>query len=238
MRKILLIVTAITCLLSLGFISSAFAHHPWVEKEGDRFIVGWGHPPKMDPYEPNRVKDIKAFDLKGREIALTRTDEKDKVYLSSNVDVSMITLSFEAGYRVTTPEGRKRMTKREAQRQGLQVVDSFYALQFAKSIFEWSDNITKPMGMKFELVPLKNPLSLKQGEILPLKVLYKGKPLPGITMQVGHHRDVGKTDKDGVVNIEVPGEDIRVVVARHRVVSSDLDADFFLYITALTWEAK
>jgi nickel transport protein len=238
MRKILLIVTAIIYLLSLGFIPLAFAHHAWVEKEGDRFVFGWGHSPKIDPYEPNRVKDIKAFDLEGRELALTRKDEKDKVYLSSNADVSMITLSFEGGYLVTTPEGKRRMTKREAQRQGIQAVDSFYSSQFAKSIFERSDNVTKPMGMKFEIVPLKNPLSLKQGEILPVKVLYEGKSLPCITIETGHHKEAGKTDKDGGVNIEISGQGMQVVIAKYRIVSSDPDADFLSFTTVLTWETK
>lgn len=238
MRKILLIVTAIICLLSLGFISSAFAHHPWVEKEEDRFIVKWGHPPKTDPYEPKRVKDIKAFDLKGREITLKRTDEKDKVYLSSNVDVSMITLSFEAGYRVTTPEGRKRMTKTEAQRLGIQVVDSFYASQFAKSIFKHSDNVTKPVGMKLEIVPLKNPLSLKQGEILQVKVLYEGKPLADAVVETGNHKDAGRTGADGIANIEISGQGMQIVISRYRIVSSDPDVDFLSFTTVLIWEAK
>ncbi len=238
MRKILLIVTASICFLSLGFISSAFAHHAWVEKEGDRFIVGWGHPPKMDPYEPERVKDIKAFDLKGRELALTRTNERNKVYLFSNVDVSMITLSFEGGYLVTTPEGKKRMTKREAQKAGLQIVDSFYSNQFAKSIFAYSDAVIKPAGMRFEIVPLKNPYLLKQGESLPIKVLYEGKPLAGAAVETGNHKDAGKTGMDGIANIEISGHGMQVVIAKYRIASNDPDTDFMSFTTVLTWDRK
>lgn len=233
MKKILLVVTIVFCLAS-----SAFAHHSWVEKEGSRFIVGWGHPPKIDPYEPNRVKDIKALDIEGKELNLKREDEKHKVYLSSSAGVSMITLSFEGGYLVTTPEGKKRMTKREAQKAGLQIVDSFYSNQFAKSIFKHSDIVTKPMGMKFEIVPLKNPLSLKQGETLSVKVLYEGKPMSDITIETGYHKEAGKTDKDGIANIEISGQGMQVVIAKYRIPSSDPDADILSFTTVLTWEMK
>lgn len=231
MKKTILLLVVII----LVSAQAGFAHHAWVEK---RFIVGWGHPPKIDPYALHKVKDIKAFDLKGREVAISRTDEKDKVYLSSNTDISMVSLSFEGGYVVTTPEGKKRMRKRGAQRQGIHVVDSFYSSQFAKSIFEHSDIVTKPVGMKFEIVPLKNPLSLKQGETLPLKVLYEGKPFSDITIQTEHHKDAGKTDKDGLVNIQISGERMQVVIAKYRIPSSDPDADFLSFTTALRWERE
>ncbi|MFZ6017812.1 MAG: hypothetical protein ACOYU0_09520 [Nitrospirota bacterium] len=95
----------------------AFAHHLWIEKEGDRFRVAWGHPPKISPYEPDRLKDIKAFDLKGKEIILKRTDEKDRAYVYSNIDVSMITLSFKGGFLVSTLDGKKGSLKEKHKKQ-------------------------------------------------------------------------------------------------------------------------
>jgi nickel transport protein len=104
--------TIIFCVLMLMVSFDAFAHHVWIEKEGDRFFVGWGHYPKMDTYEPNQVRDVKGFDLNGREVVLARTDGKDRVYLSSNADMSMITLSFESGYWLRTLEGWKKNDKK------------------------------------------------------------------------------------------------------------------------------
>lgn len=222
----------------LFLTQAASAHHPWIEKEGDRFKVAWGHPPKIDPYEPSSVKEIKVFDKKGKVVKFERKDEKDTVYLSSKVDVSMVTLSFEGGYLVSTPEGKKRLTKREAQKAGLQVINSFFSSQFAKSIFKHSDIVTKPTGMKFEIVPLKNPLFLKQGETLPIKVLYEGKPLEGAKIETGAHKEAGKTDKDGIANINISGQGMQVVIAKYRIASSDPDADFLSFTTALTWESK
>lgn len=216
----------------------AFAHLAWIEKKGNKFFVRWGDPPKIDPYDPKRVKKIMAFDSEGKEVSIERMEENDKVYLLPKGDISMITLSFEGGYLVTTPEGKKRMTKKEAQRQGLQIVDSFYNLQFVKSIFKHSNIVTKPTGMKFEIVPLKNPLSLKQSEILPIKVLYEGKPLSGIIIKTGDYKEVGRTDKDGVANIKISEQGTQIVIANHRIPSDDPDADFLLFTAVLTWENK
>ena len=113
MKKIIFPVMVIFLLLS----QAAFAHHPWIEKEGDRFEVKWGHPPTAGPYEPGKVKEIRAFNKKGKEITLKRTDEKDKVYLSAKGDVSMITLSFEGVYLVSTPDGKKSLQKEMPRRQ-------------------------------------------------------------------------------------------------------------------------
>ncbi|MBI4621141.1 MAG: DUF4198 domain-containing protein [Desulfobacterales bacterium] len=235
MKKIIFSVMVIIFLLS----QAAFAHHLWVEKEGGRFKIAWGHPPKVDSYEPDRVKEIRAFNKKGKEITLKRTDEKDKVYLSSKEDVSMITLSFEGGYLVSTPDGKKRLTKRDAQKAGLQVIDSFYSSQFAKSLFAFSDAVIKPVEMKFEIVPLKNPYTLKPDGLLPIKVLFEGKPLGGATINVNAHKEAAKTDRDGIVNIPIAGQGMQVISATYRVTTKDNpDADYLSFTTVLTMELK
>ncbi len=221
------------------FSQSALAHHAWVEKEGDRYIIAWGHPPKISPYDPANVQDIKGFGINGGEVALKRMDEKEKVYLSSNSPVSMICLSLKGNFLVSTPEGKKRLTKKEAQQAGLQVIDSFYSSQSAKSVFAYSAAVTNPAGMKMEIIPLKNPLALKPNEALPVRVLFEGKPIEGAAIQVGDHKDVGKTDKNGEYSVQLTGKGMQAVLAQHKVSTKDSpDADYISYLTALTFEMK
>ncbi|MEW6067165.1 MAG: DUF4198 domain-containing protein [Nitrospirota bacterium] len=228
-------------LISIIFLvaQTAFAHHLWVEKEGNGFKVAWGHPPKIDPYEPDRLKETKAFDRKGKEVKLERKDSKDMVYLSSKEDVSMVTLSFEGGYLVSTPDGKKRLTKREAQKADLQVIDSFYSSQFAKSLFCYSEVLTRPAGMKFEIVPLKNPFQLKSNEILPVKVIFDGKPIDGVVVETGSHKEAGRTDEKGIANIQITEQGLQVILAKYRVLMKDNpDADYLSFTTVLTFELK
>ncbi len=229
------------CLLVISiflFSQAAFAHHAWVEKEGNSFLVAWGHPPKVDPYEPNKVKDIKGFDLNGKETVLKRTDEKERVYLSANTGISMISLSFEGGYLVTTPDGKKRLTKKEAQKAGMQIQDSFFSMQSAKSLFAYSNAADKPVGLKLEIIPLANPYALKGDGLLPIKVLFEGKPVEGATIEIGNHKEAGKTDKDGIARIQIAGQGKQVILAKHRLAGDGIDADFISFTTALTIEAK
>lgn len=217
---------------------TAFAHHPWVEKEGGKFLVAWGHLPNVSPYDPKRVKDIKVFDQDGQKIVFNRSDEAEKVYVTPKADASMITLSFEGSYLVTTPDGKKAMTKREAQKAGMQVVDSIYYNQFAKSLFGYSNSVVKPHDLKFEIVPLKNPFTLKANELLPIKVLFDGKPIDGVTIKVGT-TEVAKTDGEGVAQIQTTGQGMQVILATYRIPTTDNpDADYFSYTTVLTVELK
>jgi nickel transport protein len=234
MKKSIVLMVVVILLSAQG----VWAHHPWIEKEGDRFEVKWGHPPTAGPYEPGKVKEIKVFDKKGKAVKFERKDAEDKLYIHPEGDVSMVTLFFEGEYIVNTPEGKKKLTKREAQKAGLQVVDSFYYYQFAKSLFAYSDAVTKPIGMRFEIVPLNNPFTLKDRELLPIKVLFDGKPLEGVTMKMGT-KEVAKTDRDGVANIPFTEQGLQVILANYKIPTTDNpDADYFSYTTVLTFEAK
>lgn len=223
--------------LMIFVYQSAFAHHAWIEKDGNRFLVAWGHPPEINPYEPNKVKDIKGFDLNGKETVLKRTDEKDRVYLSTNTGISMITLSFEGGYLVSTPDGKKRLTKKEAQKAGMQILDSIFSTQSAKTLFAYSNAAERPVGLKLEIIPLANPYALKGDGLFPIKVLFEGKPIEGATIETGNHKEAAKTDKDGLARIQA-GQGKQVILAKHRLAGDGIDADFISFTTVLTIETK
>ena len=42
-----------------------------------------------------------------------------------------------------------------------------------------TDSFRQPVGHKLEIIPLKNPALLREGDTLPLKVLFDGEPVPG-----------------------------------------------------------
>lgn len=162
------------------------------------------------------MKEVKAFDRKGKEVALERKNEKDAVYLSSKSDVSIITVSFEGGYLVTTPDGKKKVTKRESAKAGMQIIDSIYSTQYAKGLISCSESITKPSGLRFEIVPLKNPCKLKPNKMLPLRIYFDGKPLEGATVETENDAEAGKTDKDGNFSIKITEKGMCIVLAKYR----------------------
>jgi len=60
------------------------------------------------------------------------------------------------------------------------VISSLYYEKYAKALVNAGKkdliNFDKTVGHKLEIIPLKNPLNLKLGEFLPVKVLFNGKP--------------------------------------------------------------
>jgi nickel transport protein len=237
MKKSMLKLTVVV--ISFLLTQSAFAHHLWIEKDGGLYKVLWGHPPETSPYEPEKLKEAKAFDSMGREVSLARKNEKDVVYLSAKSDISMIFVSFEGGYLVTTPDGKKRVTKREAEKKGLQIIDSVYSTQYAKGVFLCSENTTRASGLKFEIVPLKNPCKMKPNEMVPFRIYFDGKPLEGATVETGNHAEAGTSGKDGIFNVKITKKGMHIILAKYRIpVKDNLDTDYLSYTTVLTFEVK
>jgi uncharacterized GH25 family protein len=57
-----------------------------------------------------------------------------------------------------------------------------YYSKFAKTLVQVGDSLDntaiRPLGLLIEIVPAENPYSLKKGDELEVKVLYRGEPLP------------------------------------------------------------
>jgi len=93
--------------------------------------------------------------------------------------------------------------------------------RFLKSLIQVGDKRTptfgKRVGLRFEIVPLANPYSLKIGDELNVQILFEGKPLVGRTL-FADNRDDGSiarqrltTDKDGLVRIKLDRKGVWLV---------------------------
>lgn len=47
-------------------------------------------------------------------------------------------------------------------------------------------HVTRPLGLKLEIVPQRNPYQLARGESLPVQILYEGRPLSGATVKLNN----------------------------------------------------
>ncbi|MFQ5881973.1 MAG: DUF4198 domain-containing protein [Candidatus Methylomirabilales bacterium] len=67
--------------------------------------------------------------------------------------------------------------------KGAQILESKFGLQFAKAILNVGDvdpgdlRFSTTVGQDLEIIPLKNPYHLREGDYLPFKILFKGSPL-------------------------------------------------------------
>ncbi|MBI2838877.1 MAG: DUF4198 domain-containing protein [Acidobacteria bacterium] len=104
---------------------------------------------------------------------------------------------------------------------------------------------TEPVGHTLEIVPAKDPLSLKAGEVLQVKVLFEGKPLAGGTLfaygRAG--KEIRKATyscgEDGTAEIRIPGPGIWSIRLIHmRECVGCKDADYESFWTGITFEVR
>jgi len=215
-------------------VTAAHAHHLWIIQTPDGLNVARGTlPDEQEPYRTAAVGEAAAWDLNGQPLALTRKDLPDRVRFQASGTAVMATVRCDWGLRVTTTEGKKLIGRREAEKQGLTVIDGFFSTQFAKTIFADSPLTTAPTGLLLEIVPLDNPLRVPAGQPLKVQVLFEQLPLTDAPVYFGKRRQV-RTNAEGVALVEVESTAGSLVWARHRVaVTDDPEKDYILYNTFL-----
>lgn len=100
---------------------------------------------------------------------------------------------------------------------------------------------TRPIGLTLEIVPLRNPYALGSDRILPVKVLYEGKPLGGALVKLTSLEfDVrplaaGRTDALGRATFKVPPVGSWLVNVIWTKPVAARDADFQTIFSSLTF---
>jgi uncharacterized GH25 family protein len=101
--------------------------------------------------------------------------------------------------------------------------------------------VQEPLGLTLEIVPRRNPYTLAPGETLELKLLYQGRPAPGLLVRAFTRDQPGnqqsqRTDGDGVARIELDRPGDWVVKAVHMVaVEGDPYGEWRSYWASLTF---
>ena len=234
-RKCVLAVTLI-----LAFTAQVFAHDFFIEKKDGAYYVVSGHENNWEAYDPTRIKEVKAFNEKGREVAAKVSTLKGGVSIAADENIAAIIVFMDNGFWVNSTVGWKNITKREAKEQSLQLTENGESYKYGKYIEIWSKKFRKPLGTKMEVVPLSNPLALKQGDTLKVQLLLDGKPLPNSPISLkGSPGEIGKTDKNGIARIPIGKAGQTFISASTQVPYKDNpDADQLYLKATLAFEVK
>jgi cobalt/nickel transport system permease protein len=224
------------CALFLIFQSTpAAAHDFFIEKKGEDYLVVFGHGKEREEFDVSKIKQIKAFDPQGKEIVVNKEKKERGAALKMAGRPSVIMVSIDNGYWSKTIYGWKELPKRKASR----VVEAIHSLFFTKALFS---GISPGPGVGGEalldIVPMTNPLEMKPGESLPLKIVLRGRPLAGAEIIGSEHTRLGKTDKDGVAKITLNKGSNLLTVETREPLKDDPDADALTLTATLTFEVK
>ena len=228
MQKVVLLLAAT---MIMG-VSAASAHDYWIEKKGDGYAAVYGHGDTRLDYDPASLKKVTVYNAAGKTLDFKKEVQSKAIIIRPVGSACLILADLESGYWSRTIYGLKNLPKRKATRP----LESFKSYHYSKSIISSGEAAVKPVdGLKLDIIPLKNPLDLKAGDSLQLKVLWEGNPLAGTTLE-GDHQKSGVTDKEGLVKVTLKkGRQIYTVEKRDPL-KGDPDADFIDTTTTLTFE--
>lgn len=228
-------------LLLLAATQLVPAHDTWIGKRDGELLVLHGHGDKIDPYDASRVKDAKAVDAKGQAVAMEIVRKKENASLSPKGDPAIVGALYNSGYWLKTTDGWKQETKRQGKGK-YTIVESYKSEHWCKSFLAPSSASCKPLGLRFEIVPQKDPTTLSAGDKLAIKVLLDGKPVEGAVITtpsalVSEKKDPLKTDKAGAATATIRKSGSQMIKAKLRIpFKGDPDADMLSFSSTMTFK--
>jgi len=237
--KRLWITICATALITALAAETASAHFLWVIQENGGYVVARGMlPDDLEGYDPAAVQFIDVFDAAGSPVAVTRDDDKERGRFLTTQPISLAAVGCYWGQRVNTTRGKQLMTRRQAEQQGFKVLKAFDSTQTSKTLFADGAAVGRPVGMKFELVPMENPFARKAGEPLTVQLIFDGVALKN-TVVFTDDRHEATTDDRGLARIDVSKPGWRVIWARHVIpATGDADVDHHQFMTFLVFEVQ
>jgi uncharacterized GH25 family protein len=155
--------------------------------------------------------------------------------------------SYTPGYSSKTPSGYKQQSKKELDRV-IQCKHNHWGLKAIVNVGDVANAPYAPVGHPLEIVPLKNPGSLEEGESLPVQVLFKEKPLENIEIQATCLRQFSaeqeysqtvQTDEQGRADIKLTHPDMWLLKAYYQQPFPDTEVcDLEAYLSTLTFELQ
>lgn len=226
-------VLLVVAMLAAGS-ATAWAHDYWIEKKDDGYAAVYGHRDQRLEYDSASLKKVTVYSASGRQLDFKKEIQSKAITIRPSGNACLILADLESGYWSKTIYGLKNLPKRKATRP----LESFRAYHYSKSIVSDGEAALKPVaGLKLDIIPIANPLGMKAGDKLQLKVLFEGKPYAGASLE-GDHDKMGMTDKEGVIKVALKKGRQIYTVERRDPLRNDPDADFVSTTTTLTFEVN
>jgi nickel transport protein len=184
------------------FASGAIAHTVWLEPVGqgvaDYRVMFGGHAGKLETYTAQKLKEVKATDKQGKDLAVTRDVTADGVRLHVAGAPAMIAMHFDNGIHTRPPSGPS-VEKPMNEVPG--ATRATYAVKYHKTIVDWSPLVTKTINQPFEVVALDAAAPVAD-KPLRVRVLQDGKPVAGVKLGRGEEGTATDpvTDADGIAS--------------------------------------
>ncbi|WP_109077488.1 DUF4198 domain-containing protein [Aggregatibacter kilianii] len=235
----------------LGLAGLAQAHEVWVSAPSHigaqdvlKADLAYGDFPYAEKIADDRLHifpPLELNDKNGNSTALKQQGENYQYTAEKPLEEGSYWIT--ATYRPTFWSKNAKGWKQENMQQMKDAVYCEQTQMFSKSLVTVGNKVDptlykEKLGQELEIVPLKPLSELKEGELFPLQIFYRGKPLAGETViatadtvvakdpeSTDDHREVqgfsNKTDKNGKVNFLPLVEGLWKVKVVHKTPFND-----------------
>lgn len=217
MKKIVLALTFV-----LAFASICSAHDMWLEKKGRKAYLMYGHPGSTDPYPISRITALTGISESNWKTSLEPVYNKGAAYAWLDDNYTMLTVDFDNKYWYNTEEGGWQNFERPRQVCG-RIIDEGRSYKSSKTIIRWTESMTKPIGQRAEIVPLKDPTKLKEGDMLPVMMYFEGKPMPAAGARISitsdrniEHPELVNLKNSKPINIKIGPAGRQVIIGKYE----------------------
>lgn len=195
MKKVVL-----TALMLCGIAGTAQAHLMFPAQVDDGYALKFWADDHWADINNDQVIGLYAYqDGKRGKAGYNFAD--GKIVLKDGNVPDMLTSEYDFGYYTFTADGHFPKPRNEVEGA---IFDSRHIYKLGKGLYKWDDAYSKPVGMKIEVTPLSNPLTLKVGDTLKVLVTLDGKPYQGASFedQAGDLDDV-TSNADGIAELTI-----------------------------------
>lgn len=217
----------------------AGAHGIWVAERWGELGVVYGHGAGDDPYDPARIKTVRALDEDGKELAIGLDRAEKHALLATTGEPAVVLIDFDNGI---FSKGADGTSVNKPKREVPGATEANHSVKHALAILHLHGDLPALPPQPLQIVPLANPAELKAGDKLKVRVLLGGEPLAGaeIIPDYTGNDDVkaSATGADGQTEITLTRNGLNVLGVSHVVpIEGNPDADKRSHFATLSFVA-
>lgn len=227
---------------TVGIVTRAHAHTVWLEpaaaqRSGEpRWDVRFGgHAGKVVEFEPGKLKSVEAWDVAGKALPVTREAGSGGVAIAVRGAPAMIAMHLDNGIHTRVANGP---SVEKAMDEVPGATKATWAPKWYKAILVWNERATRPLGQRFEVVPLA-ATPPRATRPIKVRVLVDGRPASGVRVGHGEEPPEGApvTGADGIAEYVPTTGANRLWAGRRDAVSGNAKYTELSYEYVLAFEA-
>ena len=228
-------------LLGLGLVAAtagvAAAHGVWLAERYGQTLLVYGHGAADDPYDPAKVKSVRAVDATGAALPAELIAHEGHAALELGEGTALVAVHFDNGFSSERADGSWVNQPKSA------VPDAKQAGRYVKhhvAVLRSGAPLAAQPDLALQILPLVDPVALSAGDELPVQVLFAGAPLEAAKVIVDYVNRADDppvlTDSKGEARVTVRNQGLNVLAVAHDVATpGDPDADKIGHFATLSF---